>query len=78
MKNSCSFFRNLECDKFPCHKVENNEDFNCLFCYCPLYNFEDCGGNFTFTKKGIKECSSCTLPHEANNYNYILNKLKVE
>ena len=78
MKNSFSFFRNFECDKFPCHKVENEENFNCLFCFCPLYPKEDCGGNYSFTVNGIKDCSNCTLPHQANNYPYIMDKLKNE
>lgn len=36
MENSHRFFENRECKYFPCHK--GLEDFNCLFCYCPLYN----------------------------------------
>ena len=54
MKNGFSFFRNVECEYFPCHKVDNKENFNCLFCYCPLYLLEKCGGNFSFTDKGVK------------------------
>ena len=75
MKNGF-FFRNVECEYFPCHKVDNSDDFNCLFCYCPLYLFENCGGNFFFTDKGVKDCSNCTVPHKAENYKYIVNKLK--
>lgn len=37
MINSYRFFQNKECEYFPCHKTENEEEFNCLFCYCPLY-----------------------------------------
>ena len=76
MKNSSSFFRNCECDKFPCHKMADTDGFNCLFCYCPLYPLEDCGGNYTFTEKGVKDCSDCTLPHKADNYQYVIDKLK--
>ncbi len=76
MKNSASFFKNYECEHFPCHKVENTEDFNCLFCYCPLYRIENCGGNFVFSKNGTKDCSNCTFPHQAKNYQIILSKLK--
>ena len=76
MKNSFAFFRNCGCDKFPCHKVAETEDFNCLFCYCPLYSQEDCGGNYTFTEAGVKDCSDCTLPHKASNYQYIVDRLK--
>ena len=32
-----SFFSNRECEYFPCHKGADPENFNCLFCYCPLY-----------------------------------------
>ncbi|MBP1573526.1 MAG: metal-binding protein [Oscillospiraceae bacterium] len=76
MKNSFCFFKNVECDKFPCHKVTNDEEFNCLFCYCPLYHLENCGGNYSFTDKGVKDCSDCTLPHKADNYEFIISKLK--
>ena len=31
------FFQNRECKYFPCHKGIDEEEFNCLFCYCPLY-----------------------------------------
>lgn len=75
MKNSSSFFRNYECEHFPCHKVKNSEDFNCLFCYCPLYHLEECGGNFKFTDGGMKDCTECILPHKAKNYKYIANTL---
>ena len=75
MKNCSSFFRNCECEHFPCHKIDNGEDFNCMFCYCPLYHLKECGGNFTFTDVGVKDCSECILPHKAKNYEYIVNKL---
>ena len=75
MKNSYSFFRNHECEYFPCHKVENDENFNCFFCFCPLYQMEDCGGSFTFTKGGIKDCSGCLIPHNPENYDYIISKI---
>ena len=26
-----SFFQHKECEYFPCHKVKNEEEFNCLF-----------------------------------------------
>ena len=75
MKNNYSFFRNTECEYFPCHKVKNNENFNCLFCFCPLFLLENCGGNCTYTKEGIKDCTNCTLPHHPDGYSYIVNKL---
>ena len=63
------FFQNKECSYFPCHKDADPETFNCLFCYCPLYALgEECGGNFTYTDNGIKDCSACLRPHRKENY----------
>ena len=31
-----SFMQHTACEFFPCHKTAHPEDFNCLFCYCPL------------------------------------------
>ncbi len=75
MKNSFSFFKNTECECFPCHKSADTEDFNCLFCFCPLYCRGNCGGNFRITENGTKDCSDCMLPHIPKNYNYIISKL---
>ena len=69
------FFCNRECEYFPCHKGIDPEKFNCLFCYCPLYALgEHCGGNFKYTKNGIKDCSSCPVPHIPENYDRIIGK----
>ena len=71
------FFSNTKCEYFPCHKTNDPENFNCLFCYCPLYALKDkCGGNFRYTEKGIKDCTNCTLPHQRKNYDYIIGKFK--
>ena len=68
------FFQNKECEYFPCHKTDKPEDFNCLFCYCPLYCMEDkCGGNFKYTDKGVKSCVACIRPHVRENYDEIKN-----
>ena len=70
-------FSNTKCEYFPCHKTNDPENFNCLFCYCPLYALKDkCGGNFRYTEKGIKDCTNCTLPHQRKNYDYIIGKFK--
>lgn len=72
-----NFFQNKNCELFPCHKTCNIENFNCLFCYCPLYFLEDkCGGNFYYTDKGIKSCINCNIPHIKDNYKLINEKLK--
>ena len=71
------FFCNNKCEYFPCHRVNDESKFNCLFCYCPLYALGDqCGGNFTYTDKGIKNCTNCTVPHKVENYEYIMEKMK--
>lgn len=44
-----------------CHSVKG--DLNCLFCYCPLYENVDCGGNYIILQNGIKDCSTCLKPH---------------
>ena len=70
------FFQNRECEYFPCHKGLDKERFSCLFCYCPLYALaERCGGKFTYTEKGIKDCSGCLIPHRRENYEKILEKM---
>lgn len=75
MENSHRFFQNRDCIYFPCHKVKDESEFNCLFCYCPLYTLGSrCGGNCTYTEKGIKNCTPCTLPHSPKGYDYILSK----
>ena len=72
----CKFYQNEKCEYFPCHKCENTEDFNCLFCYCPLYALKDkCGGNFSYTENGIKDCSSCLVPHKRGNYGHMMEKM---
>lgn len=74
-KNCHSFFQNRECEYFPCHPVREDTDFNCLFCYCPLYALGDsCGGNCTYTEQGIKDCSACLIPHTPGGYDYVLRK----
>ncbi len=70
-----AFINHRECEAFPCHTGVEPDDFNCLFCYCPLYALgEDCKGNFTYTPDGIKDCSNCNIPHHRNNYGYIIGR----
>lgn len=74
LENSHRFFKNISCSYYPCHK--NIENLNCLFCYCPLYPFADCGGNFHKTENGIKVCTDCIRPHIPENYDEIIGVLK--
>ena len=69
------FFQNTECEYFPCHKTDTPEEFNCIFCYCPLYMLGDkCGGNFCYTENGIKNCQNCYIPHQKDSAAYIISK----
>ena len=73
-----AFFTHTTCEMFPCHNIENEENFNCLFCYCPLYALgAACGGNFSYTSNGIKSCMDCCVPHIKSNYDMILDKLRL-
>ena len=77
MKNSYRFFENKDCQYFPCHK--GITDFNCLFCYCPLYRLEHCPGKPQYLEKdgsAIKVCTDCTFPHKPENYDMIIELLK--
>ncbi|MCL1998052.1 MAG: cysteine-rich small domain-containing protein [Turicibacter sp.] len=77
MENNYKFFNNNKCEYFPCHEAEESE-FNCLFCYCPLYLLGDrCGGAFKDTS-GIKDCSDCLLPHIPEHYDTVVAKLTEE
>lgn len=78
MNNNYKFFVNKKCEYFPCHKMLKLENFNCLFCFCPLYMLGDkCGGNIRYTETGIKSCAECILPHVKDiGYNHIMSKMK--
>ena len=77
MSKNYSFFQHRECVYFPCHEIGDPENFNCLFCYCPLYALgRDCGGNFRYTEKGIKDCSKCCVPHRRENFEKITSRYK--
>lgn len=63
-------FTNSECEFYPCHdtsKFKHKDEFNCIFCYCPLVWLE-CPGPYTVIEDADgqkrKDCSLCTLPHD--------------
>ena len=77
MENSYKYFENRDCKYYPCH--EGIEHMNCLFCYCPMYRLEHCPGNPSYIEKGekrIKNCTNCTFPHQAQNYDKIMEVLR--
>ncbi len=70
--NSSRFFQNKECEYFPCHRGIPEEDFNCLFCYCPLYALgKKCGGKWESMENGTKSCMNCAFPHRRENYDRV-------
>ena len=77
MENSYRFFENPKCKYFPCHKGLKN--FNCLFCYCPLYSMENCPGSPKYIEASgrmVKECTNCTFPHQPESYDVIIQILE--
>ena len=72
-KMTHAFFANTACRYYPCH--EGIEEINCLFCFCPLYHLPVCPGRATVLKTGgkiIRDCSLCTYPHQAENYDAVM------
>ena len=79
MTKRYAFFQHRPCEFFPCHKGVAEEEFNCLFCFCPLYALgRDCGGDFVIDEKtGIKDCSNCVFPHIRDNYDSVMEKCRL-
>jgi putative acetyltransferase len=73
-KPAYAFVQNRACEYFPCHKTNDPDHFNCLFCFCPLYHDPDCGGDPQYLENGVKDCSACLVPHY--RYDRIIEKLK--
>ena len=70
------FNQNPKCEFFPCHEGADEERFNCLFCYCPLYCLGGrCGGAFRYLENGVKDCSGCLYPHLPENYDAVTGRL---
>ncbi|MBN1646664.1 MAG: metal-binding protein [Spirochaetales bacterium] len=74
MKNSHRFFENTDCKYHPCHK--GLATINCLFCFCPLYPYSDCGGNYAILENGVKDCQNCTLPHGPDGWERVVSFLE--
>lgn len=50
------FLSNTDCEYFPCHPAPDGAEFNCLFCYCPLYALgKACGSDLTYLENGFKD-----------------------
>ena len=75
MDNCFKFYKNTDCEYFPCHATDDEENFNCMFCYCPLYPLgSKCGGDFGYLDNGTKDCSNCLLTHRPESFDYIMSK----
>ena len=77
MEHSSKYFSNKDCQYFPCHDREG--EFNCLFCYCPMYTYKDCLGHPTYKEskgKIIKVCTNCSFPHDPDHYDDITQFLR--
>jgi len=68
------FFQHTKCEWFPCKNILNGK-LNCLMCYCPIYHYKNCGGEYIILTNGLKDCSKCELPHKENGYDIIISKL---
>ncbi|MCL4476132.1 MAG: PAS domain-containing protein [Nitrospirae bacterium] len=71
------FYCNYDCKYFPCHETDS-ENFNCIFCYCPMYYLHSCLGSpqyLTGSGSVIKDCSRCDFPHRPENYETIIEYL---
>lgn len=79
MKHSERYFCNKDCKYYPCHSGMEGKDFNCLFCFCPLYARNHCPGTPQYIKlesgNAIKDCSACTYVHQPENYDTIIQFL---
>jgi len=76
-KNSSRFFQNRDCAYFPCHQGVPEADFNCLFCYCPLYALgKRCGGKAVYLENGVKSCMECAFPHRRENYDRVIGRFQ--
>jgi len=73
--NSYKFFQNRACQFFPCHDNIDEREFNCLFCYCPVY-FVACPGTYRRLDDGRKDCMGCSLNHEPRFWEMVQSMMK--
>ena len=59
-------FTHRECEYFPCHPGAEPDNFNCLFCYCPLYPLgAACGGAVIYRKAVLERIGYLDEAHFA-------------
>ncbi|MFR6561455.1 MAG: cysteine-rich small domain-containing protein [Eubacterium ventriosum] len=71
-----SYFSHRKCEFFPCHKNADGNNFNCLFCYCPLYTLGDkCGWRILgIWIMGLRIARDCLYPHFKENYGKVVER----
>jgi Zn-finger protein len=74
MPNNHKFFENKNCIYYPCHK--DIDKVNCLFCFCPLFNTNQCHVLKIFKKDKRSVCEGCSFPHIPKNYDELMRKLR--
>lgn len=74
MSENYKHVQNRACEYFPCHKGADEGQFNCLFCYCPLYFLKDCGGSPGW-RALVKDCTGCALPHAPGGFEAVQARL---
>ncbi|TAN42455.1 MAG: metal-binding protein [Nitrospirae bacterium] len=72
---SYKHFINTKCEFLPCHDLKDWH--SCLFCYCPLFLLS-CPGSFTVLPSGVKDCSTCVLPHTEGGWEAIQRELMTQ
>lgn len=74
--------QDTKCEFFPCHKLDDPSKFNCRFCYCPAFLIDNCpgieGGYAVILENGYKDCSACTINHNVDTFNVILDAVDNE
>ena len=64
-----------KCKYFPCHERVAEREFDCMWCYCPLYEI-DCAGRYEIVGKDmVKDCTNCIMPHAKEGIKYILRRI---
>ena len=84
-KISTQFWKHLQdkkCEFYTCHKDIPEEKFNCRFCYCPAYLITNCpgieSGVAIILENGWKDCSNCTINHNIDTFNIIIDAVSHE
>ena len=74
--------KDKNCEFYPCHKDISEHIFNCRFCYCPAFLIPNCpgieSGYATILQNGWKTCEHCTINHDVNKFQIIIDAVSKE